>query len=734
MRIKKINIGSFGKFENTEYEFCDGINIIKGKNEAGKSTVCSFIKYMLYGFTSGRSSSVADNDKKKYSPWNGKTPYGSATVEAGGNEYIIERSGVSRKAAQKIYEKNTGRQIEAGIFAGEMIFGVDGDTYSKTAYVGQFNVAADGMSGMDGAIRNIVSYADEEIDADKAEKKLCDFRKVLYSEARKTGKIFESEERLKKLSEDFESASEIQKEKLLSESKLKEVSKKIEQNNEKLAALQNELENIHAYLAVKKLENIDKAREKFEQAEEKLLKSEKKLVFGETRVCEKDIYYIKELEEKHINAKNNFLNANRALEDCKKEFDAVSSGNKCLEKFGKIRGFDSAERKKETDRKKSFRNIFFALSALSFAALAVFAYAGMPAFAAGTGFAGIVFLIFAILNAVKFKNIAKRYGFKNIKDFYNCLEEYPSENEKLTNARMRLDFSKNEAARSKEIFDKSTKDLSECIEKYTDKDISPKELCSAIGESIDEYSGVKTEFESARSAYDALTGALDSGELLKKAEKFKDTPKREESLVSRDIRYFIQANELLSEKERELQIKVRVCSAGEKDIFEIDSEREKEKELLLELKTKKDGLDIAIEAIRSACDDIKNSVSPQLTEKSGELFSEISGGKYRELMISPSMELKALEKNDSVYRDIGYLSAGARDAAYLSLRIALADFLYKEKPALIFDESFVFVDDERLSNIFNILKKLSRDYQIFIFTCHAREERFADENMRIIEI
>ena len=63
------------------------------------------------------------------------------------------------------------------------------------------------------------------------------------------------------------------------------------------------------------------------------------------------------------------------------------------------------------------------------------------------------------------------------------------------------------------------------------------------------------------------------------------------------------------------------------------------------------------------------------------------------------------------------------DAAYLSLRITLTQYLYNEKPVLIFDDAFTRFDDERLERICKVLEKLSEQYQILILTCHEREAK-----------
>ena len=49
MKIEKIKINSFGKLENKEYTLSENINLIYGKNEAGKSTLLKFIQNTFYG-------------------------------------------------------------------------------------------------------------------------------------------------------------------------------------------------------------------------------------------------------------------------------------------------------------------------------------------------------------------------------------------------------------------------------------------------------------------------------------------------------------------------------------------------------------------------------------------------------------------------------------------------------------------------------------------------------------
>ena len=68
MKINKLQINAFGNLEKKEIELSDGINILYGKNEAGKSTLLKFIVDILYGISKNkRGKDFSDYDR--YKPW-----------------------------------------------------------------------------------------------------------------------------------------------------------------------------------------------------------------------------------------------------------------------------------------------------------------------------------------------------------------------------------------------------------------------------------------------------------------------------------------------------------------------------------------------------------------------------------------------------------------------------------------------------------------------------------------
>ena len=91
MIIEKIEIRSFGLLRDMTLEFAPTVNIIEGQNEAGKTTIAAFIKYMLFGFDTVENDEVLSERKKRIN-WETGTAEGSMVVRIKDKRYLITRS------------------------------------------------------------------------------------------------------------------------------------------------------------------------------------------------------------------------------------------------------------------------------------------------------------------------------------------------------------------------------------------------------------------------------------------------------------------------------------------------------------------------------------------------------------------------------------------------------------------------------------------------------------------
>lgn len=68
MIIKNLQVNNFGKLKNRDIELDNGINLVYGKNESGKSTLLKFITSMFYGASKNKNGKRI-SDFEKYTPW-----------------------------------------------------------------------------------------------------------------------------------------------------------------------------------------------------------------------------------------------------------------------------------------------------------------------------------------------------------------------------------------------------------------------------------------------------------------------------------------------------------------------------------------------------------------------------------------------------------------------------------------------------------------------------------------
>ncbi len=112
MIIKKLDLTAFGKFKNKTLELKEGLNLICGRNEAGKTTIHKFIEGMFFGFFKPYSKNkIYTTNLDKYRPWDGKGYCGAIIYESEGREYRLERGFEKGNEYVRLYDNKTGDDI-----------------------------------------------------------------------------------------------------------------------------------------------------------------------------------------------------------------------------------------------------------------------------------------------------------------------------------------------------------------------------------------------------------------------------------------------------------------------------------------------------------------------------------------------------------------------------------------------------------------------------------------------
>lgn len=139
------------------------------------------------------------------------------------------------------------------------------------------------------------------------------------------------------------------------------------------------------------------------------------------------------------------------------------------------------------------------------------------------------------------------------------------------------------------------------------------------------------------------------------------------------------------------------------------------------LNEKIDVLNTALVILENSYAKTKGSFFPDLSKKTYEFFSRITGDSYNSLVTDDEFNI-SVNKNGYM-RSAKYLSAGTFDILYFSLRLAIIHAMAQKGvyvPVFV-DDVFSGCDDNRIYKIMDLLYELSKYNQIFLCTPRGRE-------------
>ncbi len=108
--------------------------------------------------------------------------------------------------------------------------------------------------------------------------------------------------------------------------------------------------------------------------------------------------------------------------------------------------------------------------------------------------------------------------------------------------------------------------------------------------------------------------------------------------------------------------------------------------------------------------------------------ARVTGGRYRRVRVDDTdlgIEVMAPERGDWV--PVTDLSQGTLDVVYLAARLGLVRLVTGDRrPPLIFDDPFVTLDDDRAARALELLREVSADFQVIYLTTSTRYDAHAD--------
>ncbi len=109
-------------------------------------------------------------------------------------------------------------------------------------------------------------------------------------------------------------------------------------------------------------------------------------------------------------------------------------------------------------------------------------------------------------------------------------------------------------------------------------------------------------------------------------------------------------------------------------------------------------------------------------------LERVTAGRYRRVQVDDrtlDLSVMAPEKGDWV--DVSELSQGTLDLVDLAARIGLVRLVTGDRrPPLVLDDPFVTLDDGRAARALELLRDISRDFQVIYLTTSDRYDAAAD--------
>ena len=245
MEIRKLKINGFGKLKDKDIELKEGINIIYGKNEAGKSTLLKFITGMFYGVSKNKNGgNIPEIDKVE--PWDNEEFSGKINyVLDNKNEYEVYRE--FKKKNPKIFNSNLediSKDFNIDKTKGNQFFydqtGLDEATFTTSVITKQGEVKLDDKS-QNNIIQKISNILGTGEDTNSYSKIISKLKKKLNDEVgtsnTKEKPINTVEKRINELSIEKEKLEAYQSEQFEIEEEIRKIKLDIVDNKERLETL-----------------------------------------------------------------------------------------------------------------------------------------------------------------------------------------------------------------------------------------------------------------------------------------------------------------------------------------------------------------------------------------------------------------------------------------------------------------------------------------------------------------
>lgn len=776
MKINKLYISSFGKLKDKTVDFSNGFNLIYGENEQGKTTLMEFIKMMFYG-SKGRGNEICKNTRVKYKPWDNSIMSGKIYFEFQNKNYCLERVFGTSNATDTITltDTDTGtiQKLSNKEVLGEKIFGLGFDAFEKTIFINNLlsfedNNEADGE--INSKLSNLTSTADENVSFETVQNRIIAAMDAIKTPKRRGGSIAKLENELEELkaSRNLIIEQNAKRDALNEEIAIKQASLDELQKSKKECFEQ--IKFAEKSEKVEKLQKFVEAADQYEKIEAQLLDQKGNLITKEFLDSARE--QIATLQTKEARLADKEKDVNIAVSAVASIENALKGGNKndiaalknskisqteALSNLQKRTADISIELYKLENQKKSSLSLplliigvllfaFGAFTALLLEAPIMWAVSGLAVILTVISFFAAPKKSTGEINTLKAELDQKEQKISDITKTITAIDEQlnalavseKTEQSLLETRRSEAIERQTALLGLKEEFLKSTNETLIFFSQFKPiKDIEEAKEAIGVAQRLFaelEKLRIKAQYAAAAANCKTLSEAKEKLELIGSS-----TPKTDKSLseLQEQLRLQNDAVNQLSLELTALKTQARTEFSSLKTISEINSEIDELTEEYNEQNEYFECLKLASEGLADAFGLVRRDFGSVIEKRAIELFSELTNQKYTDITVSKNFDMRLTGNDTLSSKEIDYLSRGAFDQAYFSLRLALSELMSQSDGSLpiLLDDVFSQYDDKRLETAINFLTSYSKENQVIFFTCHKQVEALSKEqNANIIKL
>ncbi len=756
MIIKSLHIVSFGGLKNRDISLSNGVNVVFGSNESGKTSAAMFIKFIFYGL-SAKATKAGEGVSERVRYVNRDTMQASGFIIAetnSGQVYRLERNLVlsdNTPAREKIRIVNqaTG-DVVAGQNPGEYFFGVTEEAFVSTCFISQSGAMKPEVSRLEGVIgknssqtaaENILSSGDEDIDVKRSLKKLDSMRRELCHKNGSGGEIGSLKERRASLAAELAECEGKAAEILAVGTSLDDIKKRISQLEEAGSRYNEIFSSLDKIVVKRRIDALNQAKSKLDAVKNQIDKIDSsplgKSAAESLDESERDIRAYDELilayDEEYADFEETDENEDELPGDAERDINA------CAELEADV---------------KSKTAVAIAMFIASIVALAAFvllyvfntdAYTIPLILTAALVTVGVIFVARSIKARGLLNELLDKWDAESAEEFETTVKDRIAQADSTGREIRTRQDALSAIDEAKIRFDAAEEYINGLAASAgLEREDSIYSTITSLRALMDGVMGKRAELITLSEkltgrleALEDLTAGVDIDSAEEEAMRVMGTEegKIAATLTSEENKKLTKEREftgsaLKSALKRKAALEERLLELGRLShtpdeyksmILSIDEEIE-------ELTLRHDACELAVKVIKEAGESLRSGVVLRLSENAAEIVRSVTG--KNSLSLDSTLTPTLAEGGRVLTSDI--LSRGTADLVYISLRIALSREVFAaESSPLILDEAFAHIDAERSASC---LRSLS-DGQYIILTCRGDEldaaEKFGMNTVKI---